>query len=286
MKLDFIYDKYTKLIQTIDNSEYATLTVQEYLKMEKKPDSFIIIRHDVDLDPLQQVKFAELENRSGIKSSYYFRHTEEILNVDVIDHILSLGHEIGYHYETMTKARGDKKKALELFSNELDFFQKKWNVKTICPHGGSYVEGVNGYSITGILKMLSMGIRGKKIFSKWDSRDIWETRSMDEFGLIGDAHLSVDFTDILYLSDTGRSWDERYKSKDVVNSDISLDQPIMCTDDIIRTIREGNVRKIYLLIHFEQWKKNLKDWISWYLAQIIRRNGKKFVNKFLVKETA
>ena len=51
------------------------------------------------------------------------------------------------------------------------------------------------------------------------------------------------------------------------------------SDEIIDVIRKGSTDKIYLLVHFEQWKDNIIDWLTWYATQIIRRNGKKFIYK-------
>jgi len=45
-----------------------------------------------------------------------------------------LGHEIGYHYEVLSKANGDYETAVELFEQELSEFRKITDVKTICMH--------------------------------------------------------------------------------------------------------------------------------------------------------
>ena len=37
--------------------------------------------------------------------------------------------EVGYHYEVLSKARGDYEKAIELFENELIEFRKICDVK-------------------------------------------------------------------------------------------------------------------------------------------------------------
>ena len=43
--------------------------------------------------------------------------------------------EVGYHYEVLSKAKGDYEKAVELFEQELKEFRKIVDVKTICMHG-------------------------------------------------------------------------------------------------------------------------------------------------------
>lgn len=279
MNFDFSYKKYNKIVDVISESEYEVITIRDYIRLTELPQKFIIIRHDVDLDPYQQVNFAELEANYGIKTSYYFRYIEKVYKEEIINRIFSLGHEVGYHYEVNTKAKGDSVKAIKIFQNELSHFQKNWNCLTVCPHGGSFVDNVDGYALKDIIKLIPKLLSKSSVFSNWTNFDIWSKCSFKDFKILGDAYKSIDFTDILYLSDTGRSWDNRYKRLDKVNSNINPNFDIRKSDEIIDVIKKGSVDKIYLLVHFEQWKDNFKDWLFWYTAQIIRRNGKKIIFK-------
>jgi hypothetical protein len=280
MNLDFTFNKYKEILEAISKSDYRVLGIRDFLLLEKKPTKVLILRHDVDVNSFEQIKYAKLEKEYGISTTYYFRYTKEIFNIPVINEIHSLGHEIGYHYEVLTKARGDLTKSIQLFKEELHHYQKEWNTVTVCPHGGAYVENVNGYSIKNLLSLIFMFFKKKEIFSRWKNYDIWTNSSIHDFGLIGDAYQSIDFSNILYLSDTGRSWDNKYKRIDRVTSSVRNDSEIKKSDDVIRLIKSENVDNIYLLIHFEQWKDNLRDWIYWYLAQLIRRSGKRILFHF------
>ncbi len=277
MSLDFTYNKYTEIIEAISKSDYEVITIRDYIQLTDRPHKFIIIRHDVDLNPYEQVKFAELENNYGIKTSYYFRYIEKVYKEEIINKVFALGHEIGYHYEVFTKTKGDPVKAIELFSEELKNFTDNWESKTVCPHGGSFVDNTDGYSIKNMIKLIPKIFSGKTIFSKYVNFDLWDKHSFKDFGILGDAYRSIDFSDILYLSDTGRSWDKKYKRLDKVDSLINPKFNIKSTDEILKIIKNHETDKIYLLVHFEQWKDNFKDWILWYIAQIIRRNGKKII---------
>ena len=42
MRLDFTFTKYRELCEAMVSSDYAILTVKEYLTMGKKPDKYII----------------------------------------------------------------------------------------------------------------------------------------------------------------------------------------------------------------------------------------------------
>ena len=277
MNLDFTRNKYVEIIDAIVRSGYQVLTVSDYLSGSQLPEKYIILRHDVDIDSFYQVQFAELEHHHGLRSSYYFRYVRDVYNKDAIDKIHKLGHEVGYHYEVMTKAKGDVNKALELFKSELNVFRENWDTKTICPHGGSFVENVDGYGLKNIIFLVPKLFSHKHLFSSWSNFDLWQNNKFEDFQITGDAYRSIDFSDILYLSDTGRSWDQRFKRLDRVNSRINPLYNIRKSDEIIRLLEKGEVKGIYLLVHFEQWKDNILDWLSWYAAQMIRRNGKRLI---------
>jgi hypothetical protein len=277
MARDFTFSKYVQLINAISSSEYKVLKIADYIKHNSLPEKFIIIRHDVDLDPVYQLKFAILEREMGIHTSYYFRVNEKVFREDIIQKIYDLGHEVGYHYEVFTKAKGDISLALDIFREEQAVFAKKWKSETVCPHGGSFVENTDGYSLGDIIRLMPRLVSRKKVFSNYVNFDLWKNNKFDDFGLKGDAYKSFDFSDFLYLSDTGRSWNEKYKRLDKVKSEINPYFNVRSSDDIIDIINEGKAKKIYLLVHFEQWKDKFMDWVSWYVAQIIRRTGKRLV---------
>jgi hypothetical protein len=107
-----------KLFSAIAVTDYQVLSIADYIRAKKLPEKFIIIRHDVDLDPYYQLKFARLEHEFNIRTSYYFRKIEKIFKKEVIDQVAAWGHEVGYHYEVFTKAKGDAALAMEIFKNE------------------------------------------------------------------------------------------------------------------------------------------------------------------------
>jgi len=279
MSLDFSLNKYVEIITAISESGYQVITISDYISLPILPEKFIILRHDVDIDSDYQVNFAELEHNRGIHTSYYFRYVENVYKKEVIDTIYNLGHEVGYHYEVFTKTKGDEDKAKDLFREELAVFQQNWSSGTVCPHGGSFMDNIDGYALKDIIKLIPKLFSGKSVFSSWSNFDLWSKNKFEDFQIIGDAYRSIDFSDILYLSDTGRSWDKRFKRLDKVDSNINPRYNIRKSDEIIDIIKKGEVNKIYLLIHLEQWKDNLFEWVSWYLAQVIRRNGKKLIFK-------
>ncbi len=275
--LDFTFAKYRELCDNIVESEYTPLSVEKYLTLKDKPEHFIIMRHDVDSEPEYALKMARLENELGITSSYYFRYLDGLFRIDIIKAIAKLGHEIGYHYEVLNKAEGDYNQAIDIFKNELNEFRQFYDVKTIAQHGSPLRGSLAAISISGMYAIVKSLLRDKDVFTPWSSRDLWKKYNFKDFGIIGEAYLSIDFNEILYLSDTGRSWNStRYKLKDLVDISNGLHDQIKVkhTDDIIKMIKKRDISAICILVHANQWKDNFREWLKWLMLQYIRNAGK------------
>ncbi len=55
--------------------------------------------------------------------------------------------------------------------------------------------------------------------SKWDSRLIWKKYDYKKLGIIGEPYFDVDFSKVLYLTDTGRRWDgEKVSIRDKIDN--------------------------------------------------------------------
>lgn len=251
---DFTIEKYMELCNTIKGN-YETLTFSEYLKSMNSKNKFIILRHDIDRMPENALKIAEIEHKFNIKSTYYFRINKAVFKKEIIKKIASLGHEIGYHYECMDESKGDVDKAIKIFSENLNKFREIYNIETICMHGNP--------------------------LTKYDNRDIWKRYDYKNFGILGEAYLSLG-KDVFYLSDTGRTWANKYKIKDYnynVKQTINSNE-IKTTDDLINLIKSRKFDKICILTHPERWSKNLFEWIGFFIFDKGIQGFKILKNKF------
>ena len=237
---DFSITKYQKLCLALLRYGYATSTVASYLETPEQEKNIMVIRHDVDRKPRHALLMAQVEHKFGIKSTYYFRFNRKVFRPGIIREIAELEHEIGYHYETLDKAMGDHKAAVDIFKQELDEFKKVADIKTICMHGNP--------------------------LTNWDNRDLWSRYDFHDFGLIGEAYLS--FKDMTYLSDTGRTWGNKYKIKDkIYPADCDAihnngrKNTYKSTDDIIKLIETKQLSYGYLLVHPERWSNSLNSWV-------------------------
>lgn len=242
---DFTIPKFTQLCEAI-SSNYTTVTMTEYIR-NQHPDRFVLLRHDVDRMPRRALVTAQIEQELGIKATYYFRTTENVFKPDIICQIRDMGHEIGYHYETLSEAKGDKKKAFDLFKSHLNNFRNFCEVKTICMHG--------------------------KPLSKFDNRELWEEHDYKDLGLIGEAYLSVG-NDLNYFSDTGRTWGLGNNLRDYIPGKTEM-YVANTTDDLIELVERNEFNNFYILAHPERWASSVLGWSIYYSTDLAVNLGKK-----------
>ncbi len=238
MTLDFTLAKYEELMRCLLDSGYAVRSVAEYLACAgARSPTDVVLRHDVDRFVGRALAMARLEHRMGVHSTYYFRTTRRVFKPDAIAEIACMGHEVGYHYEVLDKTRGDQAAASALFAMELAAFRQMAEVKTCAMHGNP--------------------------LTRWDNRDLWEKCSWKDFGLLGEAYLS--FHDVVYLSDTGRTWSPRNKVKDWMpggDGRVAAQPDVRSTDDLIRWLGSGDRGPVYLTAHPERWQDGPAQWMA------------------------
>jgi len=252
---DFTLRVYNELLNTIKIGNYTFQTLEEFLTNPAK--RVVILRHDSDIWPGNDLKMAEIEKEHGITATYYFRipHT---FDANIIKQIRDLGHEIGYHYENLVDANGDFKKAIESFKYNLLRLREIYPVKTVAMHG--------------------------RPLSKWDSRLLWSKYNLLDFGLIGEPYLSIDYTSVFYLTDTGSRWDGGNVSiRDTVSN--NYDHSIRTTFQLINNFKNNKLPdQILINAHAARWNDNLFIWVYRYLLQKTKNSAKYFFKLLKKKE--
>lgn len=259
MRRDFTLKVYTALLQNIIKSGYAVQSFEKYLNLKDNLQIYLpalkvlILRHDVDRKPQRALVFAQLEHEFNICSTYYFRIVPVSFDAGIIIKIAELGHEIGYHYEDLTLANGDVQRAGELFEQHLKQLRDFYPVKTICMHGSP--------------------------LSRWDNRLIWKTINYREYDLMGEPYLDLDYNDVLYLSDTGRKWNNQGISlRDKVETKFTNN--FRTTFDIIDAFNRDHIpAKIMINAHPQRWNDEMFSWLYEYISQ----NGKNIIKNIMVK---
>ncbi len=246
MTLDFTINKYESLCKVLSNKKVYTL---ESFLINKPKSNFVILRHDIDRKPNNALKIALIENNYNIKSTYYFR-VNNSTNFDVLNKIKTLGHEVGYHYEVLSKSRGDYKKALLLFENEINLLRKNCEINTICMHGSP--------------------------ISKYNNLNLWNQYDFKKFNVLGDAFISID--NIYYYTDSGGSWNRKDNLRDHLPKEILPVDIINTTDELINKILY-NDNNYYITTHPERWSYNNIEYIINYGRDFTFNIGKKIIHR-------
>lgn len=76
----------------------------------------------MDKKPERSLALARIETSLGIKAAYYFRIVPQSNQPVYIRAIAGLGHEIGYHYEDLSLAKGNIAGAYENYKDNLAYF--------------------------------------------------------------------------------------------------------------------------------------------------------------------
>ena len=248
--LDFTIKTLVELYTSLSRNGYKIITVSDFFQ-KKYSDKVCILKHDIDRGINNALRLAQREKELNISASYYFRYPQTF-NENIIKEICNLNHEIGYHYEVLAKAEGDYEKAIDFFKNELEEFRKIIIIKTICAHGSP--------------------------LSKWDNKKLWEKYDFKTFSIIGDANVSFDFSGSLYLTDTGRCWNNIGNIRDRVDTKLNFE--FKNTQEIIYVLNQGKMPdKIMLNIHPNRWSANLFNWT----IELVSQNIKNLIKEMAIK---
>lgn len=243
---DFTLLAYNKLLDSLQQAEYQFQTFAGFLQAPARRS--ILLRHDVDDRKLHSLEFARIQHRRGIVGTYYFRMVPESFDEGVIREIYDMGHEIGYHYEDMDFAGGDPHRAIKLFEQHIEKLRKVAPVSTICMHGSPK--------------------------SKYDNKDVWKQYNYRDYGITGEPYFDIDFTQMFYLTDTGRMWDgHKVSVRDKVDNHFGLS--FHTTFEIIDNIYNGKFPdRVMFNFHPQRWTDDSLLWVKEKNTQQIKNLAK------------
>jgi len=279
MTKDFTVSCYKDLLRALITEGYKFQTYHDFT--EHPEEKVILLRHDVDARKEHSLLFAKIQHEMGIVGTYYFRMVPESFGKQVIREIASMGHEIGYHYEDMDFAKGDVDKAYELAKKHLAQLREVAKIKTICMHGSPR--------------------------SPYDNKEVWKKYDYRVLGIISEPYFDLDFSKVLYLTDTGRRWDgekvsirdkvtvsgrvgdgpscakaseDRESGSEETSKPLSKKYSFRSTEDIIEACNAGKLpNQIMMNFHPQRWTDDPLKWTQ----ELVWQNVKNVVKRGLVK---
>lgn len=250
---DFTLTMYQQLLEAAIRAGYTLTSYEDYILHGETYPKVLILRHDVDDLPDHSVQTATIEHQLGSKGTYYFRVVKQSFHPECIEAIKKLGHEIGYHYEDMALNKGDFETSYQHFTEKLQLFRTHYPVKTICMHGSP--------------------------LSKWDNRLLWNKYNYKTLGIIGEPYFDLDFEKVLYITDTGRQWNNTTSSvRDRVKTHYNF--TFQSTHDIIKAFHAQALPFVMMLnIHPQRWTNQRLLW----LKELVMQHLKNGIKKWFVK---
>lgn len=129
MICNFTFKHYEEILKLAVKNRYHFLLFQESSEKYKK---IIYLRHDIDISPANAINFAKIENKYGIKATYFyllhdiFYNILEKKNLEDIKKIYGLGHQIGLHFDRGFSVNGKNKldNLTGTINKELNLFRK------------------------------------------------------------------------------------------------------------------------------------------------------------------
>ena len=258
--MDFTREKYIQLLQQLKDSGYEFITYADYCE-GNHPPRFVILRHDVDSKPENSLEIAKEEKRLEAKATYYFRAVPESWNKEIILAIHEMGHEVGYHYESMATCNGHLPDAFDDFKKNLEKLRALVPVSTICMHGSP--------------------------LSVYYNKDLWILYDYNPLGIIGEPYLSTAFSKVLYLTDTGRRWagykvSVRDKIRDYQEEWNAKGWSFRSTNGIIHALQENRMpNQIMITTNPQRWGE---VGIGWF-TELVSQNSKNIVKRIIVSLT-
>ena len=257
---DFTLHTYRMLLSSLSDCGYKFISFEQYLTSGSLPARYVILRHDIDKRANMALAVAAIEKSLNAGASYYFRCVDESNRAEVIRKVVDMGFEIGYHYEDMSICEGNLQEAKAHFAEWLGYFRQFYPVRTICMHGAPQF--------------------------RHDSRELWKTVDYHDFGVIGEPYFDVDFSQVVYLTDTGRRWDGfRVSVRDKIPEYQDQWQKqgwvYHTTHDIITAAKSGTLPPhLMITTHPQRWTDNIVLW----LYEAVRQTSVNMIKRILIRQ--
>jgi len=302
--MDFTLKTYCRLLDAFTDQNHNIQTFAEYI--EAPVNRSIILRHDVEARYGNALQFARIQHEQGISGTYYFRILPDHFDKDIIREIAAMGHEIGYHYDDLSYCHGNYEKAIQRFEKNLSILREIAPVKTICMEGAPLSKWDNR-ALWGESAVRSSQFAVRSSQSYTENRNPESgTRNYRDFGIIGEPYFDIDFSKVLYLTDTGRRWDGKGSVRDkvqsskfkvqsessqlAVGSQLSSNPPtadcrpptanlaFRSTNDIIAAARAGLLPdQVMFTFHPQRWNDKPLPWLQELVMQNVKNTVKRLV---------
>ena len=132
MNCNFTLKHYEEICNIIAKSQYK---VCFFNNCSSDFRNILILRHDVDQSLEQSIKIAMIENRYNVKSTFFLWLRSPFYNIfekkysDIIYEIISLGHQVGLHFDESSYKIENKIDLNRFINKEINIIETYFGIK-------------------------------------------------------------------------------------------------------------------------------------------------------------
>ena len=218
--MDFTHAAYDRLLVSALDAGYRILRVRDALTAPPVSPA-LIIRHDVEWNIRRTLAVADIEQKHGVRSSLYFRVDTGVYDLTQMRGLENAGFEIGYHFNTLDRCRGDLTCATIVFEDELKVLRESGlDIVTAIPHGDPRIWWI--------------GYRSNADIFERDPTLLARAGLLDVSG-----GLTRNFPEYIHITDLGIRWNG-----------------VHSTPEFLEGLRLQPWPAIYLLTHPDYWSRS------------------------------
>ena len=119
-------------------------------------------------------------------------------------------------------------------------------------------------------------------FKPYDNRDLWRNKQnhdllQSNFGILGEVYLDIDYTEIAYITDTGRNWHStKNNMRDITNSKVVAN--FDSGEELLSYLKSSPNEQIVFQIHPERWAANTMEWSVQYAKDFLTNKIKQVLS--------
>ena len=121
-------------------------------------------------------------------------------------------------------------------------------------------------------------------FMPFDNRDIWRDKQrhselINRLGILGEVYLDIDYSNIFYLTDTGRNWSNSFNIRDTVES--TIDHSFCDMTDLLSHIAKKPDSAFILSTHPERWPSTSLGYYYSLTSDFVSNLAKKILTNWI-----
>lgn len=157
--MKFTYKAYINMLNLLKESEYEFCKYGEYSDKE----NIVILRHDIDMDLEKALELAKLEHQNRVSSTYFVLLCTDFYNIfskksnDILTEIISLGHDIGLHFDELKYNCKSVEEVKNMIKKEVKIIDTYMNyhIKSVSMHRPSKLVLENDIDLNGLINSYS-----------------------------------------------------------------------------------------------------------------------------------